>query len=175
MVLPRSTFFRTLFTAQQSTRIAGSRASSRVWQQATRRYASGGGESKKSSDLPWIIGSVGITVPATYYLLADTPKESAHAEIHVPTHKDPEEPHVSEKQATKEAEEEEEKGMTEPERGASPSQRGSNQSVRGSEEEPEEPSEKSTASESVKDAERGESASSAPAEKIESAEKKEVR
>ncbi|KLJ08983.1 hypothetical protein EMPG_15591 [Blastomyces silverae] len=174
MVLPRSTLLRTLFTAQQSTRIAGSRASSRVWQQATRRYASGGGESKKSSDLPWIIGSVGITAPAVYYLLADSPKKPAHAEIHVPTHKDPEEPHVSEKQATKEAEEEEEKGKTEPEHDSAPSQRESAQPVRSSEVEPEEPSEKSTASESVKDAEQGESASSAPAEKIES-EKNEVR
>ncbi|PGH03571.1 hypothetical protein GX51_03997 [Blastomyces parvus] len=173
MVLPRSTFFRTLFTAQQSTRIAGGRASSRVWQQATRRtYATGGGEIKKSSDLPWIIGSVAITVPAAYYLFE--PKKPAHAEVHAPTHKEPKEPHVSEKQAAKEAEEEEEKGKTEPETGAAPSQRESAQSVRGSQVEPEEPSEKSTASESVKDAEKGESASSTPAEKIES-EKKEVR
>ncbi|EEQ89918.1 hypothetical protein RJZ56_004778 [Blastomyces dermatitidis] len=173
MVLPRSTLFRTLFTAQQSTRIAGSRASSRVWQQATRRYASGGSEFKKNSDLPWIIGSVGITVPAAYYLLADTPKNPAHAEVYVPTPKDSEEPHVSEKQATKEAEEEEETGKTEPEHDSAPSQRESDQSVRGSEAEPEEPEEKSTASESVKTAEQGESASSAPAEDIES-EKKEV-
>ncbi|KKZ65733.1 hypothetical protein EMCG_08472 [[Emmonsia] crescens] len=173
MVLPRSALFRTLFTAQQSTRIAGARASSRVWQQATRRtYASGGGESKKSSDLPWIIGSIVITVPAAAFLLADSPKKPAHAEVHVPTHKDPEEPDVSEKQAAREAEEGEEEGKTEPERDSAPSQRESDQPVRGSKEEPDELSEDSTASESVKAAEDG--SESGSAEKIES-DKKEVR
>lgn len=119
-----------------------------------------------------IIGSIVITVPAAAFLLADSPKKPAHAEVHMPTHKDPEEPDVSEKQAVREAEEEEEKGKTEPERGSAPSQRESDQPVRGSMGEPDEPSEDSTASESVKAAEDG--SESGSAENIES-EKKEVR
>ncbi|QSS65404.1 hypothetical protein I7I51_06247 [Histoplasma capsulatum] len=156
MVLPRSTFFRTLFTARQSTRIAGSRASSRVWQQATRRtYASGGGESKKSSDLPC-------------FLLADGPKKPTHSELHMPTHKDTEEVHISEKQAASEVEEEEEKDKTEPERDSAPSPKESDQSVRGGQGEAKEALEETSASGSTKDAE------DASAKKMES-EKKEKR
>ncbi|EER38246.1 conserved hypothetical protein [Histoplasma capsulatum var. duboisii H88] len=171
MVLPRSTLFRTLFTAQQSTRIAGARVSSRVWQQATRRtYASGGGESKKSSDLPWIIGSLVFTVPAASFLLADGPKKPTHSELHMPTHKDTEEVHISEKQAASEVEEEGEKDKTEPERDSAPSPKESDQSVRGGQGEAKEALEETSASESTKDAEDA-SAKKMESEKKETAEK----
>ncbi|PGH03402.1 hypothetical protein AJ79_07368, partial [Helicocarpus griseus UAMH5409] len=158
MVLPRSTVFRTLFTAHQSSRIAGARASSRVLQQATRRtYASGSGEVKKSSDLPWIIGSIAFTVPAASFLLKQSPAKPKESEIHIPHHKDPEEPHVSEKAAARQAQEEEEVGKTEPERGIVASKRDEappgGQPVRSAGEEAEKPTQKSTASESVKSVE----------------------
>ncbi|KAI5270412.1 hypothetical protein E4T47_06238 [Aureobasidium subglaciale] len=47
---------------------------------ARRGYASGHGHSAPSSDLPWIIGSVGITVPGAWYLWPD----SSHGDTHGP-------------------------------------------------------------------------------------------
>ncbi|KAI8630314.1 hypothetical protein F5Y19DRAFT_59858 [Xylariaceae sp. FL1651] len=44
---------------------------------AKRSYASAHGEAQKSSDLPWLIGSVTVTVPALAYLISNGPKRSA--------------------------------------------------------------------------------------------------
>ncbi|KAH0544359.1 hypothetical protein FGG08_001500 [Glutinoglossum americanum] len=80
MVLPRATAFRTLLRSpvgRTSRRASGIRQ----WGQTGRRgYASGGQEAKKSSsDLPWLIGSVAITVPSTYWLLQQGPAGKAHS------------------------------------------------------------------------------------------------
>ncbi|KAI9803212.1 MAG: hypothetical protein M1825_002003 [Sarcosagium campestre] len=49
----------------------------------TRGYSSGGHETKKgflSGDLPWLIGSLAVTVPVSAYLLSQTPaREHGHA------------------------------------------------------------------------------------------------
>ncbi|EEH49624.2 uncharacterized protein PADG_05703 [Paracoccidioides brasiliensis Pb18] len=108
VVFRSSPLIRTFFTAQQSTRVAGTRASSRVWQQVSRRTYASGLEVKKTSDLPWLIGSVAFTVPAAAYLLSESPKPVPES------HKDPEEPQLTEKQATTKSEEKEEMSAAEP-------------------------------------------------------------
>lgn len=65
---------------------------------ARRGYSSGHGPSEASSDLPWAIGAVGVTVPACWFILKSSPKE-AH-QLHVP--------HKIEVHEVAEAEEEEE-------------------------------------------------------------------
>ncbi|PGH27647.1 hypothetical protein AJ80_00660 [Polytolypa hystricis UAMH7299] len=94
MVLSRTTTasFRSFFAAGPS-RIAGARASSRVWQQTARRtYASEAPtQAHKSSDLPWIIGSLAVTVPSAYFLIQSGPdgKTDAHAHGHEEKHAAP--------------------------------------------------------------------------------------
>ncbi|KAI4851531.1 hypothetical protein E4T44_02073 [Aureobasidium sp. EXF-8845] len=45
---------------------------------ARRGYASGHGHSAPSSDIPWIIGSAGITIPGAWYLWPDSSNGDAH-------------------------------------------------------------------------------------------------
>ncbi|KAK2794603.1 hypothetical protein FQN50_009899 [Emmonsiellopsis sp. PD_5] len=146
MVLPRPTAFRTLFTAQQSSRIAGARAASRVWQQSSRRtYAHEA--PKKSSDIPWLIGALAVTVPGASFLLSQSPQKASgshghgheHAvEEHAKEEEQPVEPAPAEPQAASEI---------------ATKKLPDDEPARGVESEPETPSQKTTASESVKAAE----------------------
>ncbi|KAJ9291324.1 hypothetical protein DTO021C3_1124 [Paecilomyces variotii] len=122
MVLPRTAAFRTLF-ASRSAR-AGARASSRVssrCQQLGRRsYASQGGHGgeQKSSDLPWAVGAVAITVPSAYLLLSSGPElPHGHEKEQVPKSiAEPEEPREEAKEeAEPEAPKEEAKKEEAPE------------------------------------------------------------
>jgi len=84
MALPRPTVFRTLFSSG-SPRIAGTRATSRLWQRATRRtYASEGahGSAQTRSDLPWLLGSVAVTAPSAYFLIQSGPGTKADEHGH---------------------------------------------------------------------------------------------
>ncbi|KAI5199609.1 hypothetical protein E4T39_06163 [Aureobasidium subglaciale] len=106
MVLPRSAMRG--FSAARLFRTSVRPATRAV---ARRGYASGHGHSAPSSDLPWIIGSVGITVPGAWYLWPD----SSHGDVHGPgeahaKHLE-EHPEVAEPE---EQEEEEEKSEEQP-------------------------------------------------------------
>ncbi|KAI5252264.1 hypothetical protein E4T42_03551 [Aureobasidium subglaciale] len=106
MVLPRSAMRG--FSAARLFRSSVRPATRAV---ARRGYASGHGHSAPSSDLPWIIGSVGITVPGAWYLWPD----SSHGDTHGPgeahaKHLE-EHPEVAEPE---EQEEEEEKSEEQP-------------------------------------------------------------
>ncbi|KAK2767373.1 hypothetical protein FQN53_006459 [Emmonsiellopsis sp. PD_33] len=150
MVLPRATAFRTLFTAQQSSRIAGARAASRVWQQSSRRtYAHEA--PKKSSDLPWLIGAIAITVPSASFLLSQSPQRASGSHGH--GHEHAEEAH--EEEHAKEEEQPVQPAPAEPQDASEiPTKKlPVDEPARGSESEPETPSQKTTASESVKAAE----------------------
>lgn len=79
MPLPRQTVLRS------GLRVPGARASGRsrfvgLGQRLSRRgYASGGDAPKKASgDLPWLIGSIAVTVPTCAYLLQAGPDKSHH-------------------------------------------------------------------------------------------------
>ncbi|KAI9867834.1 MAG: hypothetical protein M1813_007656 [Trichoglossum hirsutum] len=86
MVLSRATAFRSLL---RSSAIRTSRAgSARQWGQTGRReYASGGhGAKNSSSDLPWLIGSIAITAPSSYWLLQQGPDKAHHHDSHSEKH-----------------------------------------------------------------------------------------
>ncbi|EEP80088.1 predicted protein [Uncinocarpus reesii 1704] len=81
MVLPRSTAaFRTFFSAQSTRAASRTARSSRAWQQASwRNYATEGAAAhKSSSDMPWLIGSVVVTVPCAYFLYKSGPSNEGH-------------------------------------------------------------------------------------------------
>ncbi|RYP74294.1 hypothetical protein DL771_003115 [Monosporascus sp. 5C6A] len=68
------------FALCPSLRAAASRQTPRLVRPAARRgYASAHGGAAKSSDLPWLIGSVAVTVPGAAYLLSNGPKKGASA------------------------------------------------------------------------------------------------
>jgi len=73
MVLPRSAMRG--FSAARLFRSAARPATRAV---ARRGYASGHGHSAPSSDIPWIIGSAGITIPGAWYLWPDSSNGDAH-------------------------------------------------------------------------------------------------
>ncbi|KAI9789287.1 MAG: hypothetical protein M1835_001769 [Candelina submexicana] len=80
MVLPRATTFRS-FIQLQSRRTFLTPTRTQPWQRIGRRgYASEGGhEPKKASgDLPWIIGSIAVTLPTCAYLLQPS-SDKGHA------------------------------------------------------------------------------------------------
>lgn len=79
-----STFGRTVL------RRTAAQTRSRTWRQLGRRGYASAEHAKKSSDLPWMIGSVVATVPAAVWLIGQAPKKSEH---HGPAHgKEEEEP-----------------------------------------------------------------------------------
>ncbi|KAL1849624.1 hypothetical protein VTK73DRAFT_9845 [Phialemonium thermophilum] len=49
---------------------------------ARRGYASAQEHGAKSSDTPWIIGALAVTVPGVAYLLSQSPKKSSHGGDH---------------------------------------------------------------------------------------------
>ncbi|KAL1857752.1 hypothetical protein Plec18167_001846 [Paecilomyces lecythidis] len=108
MALPRTAAFRTFFRAGAR---ASSRVSSRCGQQLGRRtYASHGGHGgeQKSSDLPWAVGSIAITVPSAYLLLSsgsDVPH--GHEKEQVPKGEAEPEPEEAPKEEAKEESKEE--------------------------------------------------------------------
>ncbi|RYP12415.1 hypothetical protein DL767_011326 [Monosporascus sp. MG133] len=68
------------FALCSSLRAAASRQTPRLVRPAARRgYASAHGGAAKSSDVPWLIGSVAITVPAAAYLISKRPTKGASA------------------------------------------------------------------------------------------------
>ncbi|WEW61132.1 hypothetical protein PRK78_006622 [Emydomyces testavorans] len=80
MVLPRSAF-RTLLSAQSRRVTARATRSSQVWQRAGRRsYATEGsaGAHTSGSDMPWLIGSLVVTVPSAYFLYKSGPSNEGH-------------------------------------------------------------------------------------------------
>ncbi|TKA64627.1 hypothetical protein B0A49_09017 [Cryomyces minteri] len=84
MVLPRPTAFRG-FASARFARTAARSSKPVQWQRVSRRgYASGGhGPVKASSDLPWLIGSVVVTIPSCWYLLQPNPSSShGHGDAH---------------------------------------------------------------------------------------------
>ncbi|KAI9698792.1 MAG: hypothetical protein M1836_003902 [Candelina mexicana] len=104
MVLPRATTFRS-FLQLQSRRTFLTPTRTQIWQRIGRRgYANGGGhEPKKASgDLPWIIGSIAVTLPTCAYLLQPS-SDKGHAH----------EGHEDHKELTKEPEGEGEEGAEE--------------------------------------------------------------
>ncbi|GAD99983.1 conserved hypothetical protein [Paecilomyces variotii No. 5] len=108
MALPRTAAFRTLFRAGAR---ASSRVSSRCGQQLGRRtYASHGGHGgeQKSSDLPWAVGSIAITVPSAYFLLSSG-SEVPHGHEHEQVPKgvaEPEQEEAPKEEAQEESKEE---------------------------------------------------------------------
>ncbi|THX31739.1 hypothetical protein D6D12_02622 [Aureobasidium pullulans] len=73
MVLPRSAMRG--FSAARLLR-SSVRPATRIV--ARRGYASGHGHSAPSSDVPWILGSAGITIPGAWYLWPDSSNGDAH-------------------------------------------------------------------------------------------------
>ncbi|TIA67012.1 hypothetical protein D6C83_02136 [Aureobasidium pullulans] len=73
MVLPRSAMRG--FSAARLLRSSVCPATRSV---ARRGYASGHGHSAPSSDVPWILGSAGITIPGAWYLWPDSSNGDAH-------------------------------------------------------------------------------------------------
>lgn len=62
-----------------SLRTHAARVRNQSWRQTGRRtYASGHGPAKASSDLPWLIGSVVVTVPSAAWLWQQGPKKGDH-------------------------------------------------------------------------------------------------
>ncbi|OJK01438.1 hypothetical protein ASPACDRAFT_77182 [Aspergillus aculeatus ATCC 16872] len=53
---------------------------------ARRTYAQAAESTNKSSDLPWLIGSLGLGIPGAYYLLATGPKAAASSHDTPDTH-----------------------------------------------------------------------------------------
>jgi len=100
-VFPRTSAFRSVFRSSAA-RTARLRSTSRTWRTASRRgYASDHGHGKKSSDLPWIIGSVVVTVPSAAWLIQQGPKPGDHGHGHDDhgehkAHKEGEEEHTEE-------------------------------------------------------------------------------
>ncbi|OCK78804.1 hypothetical protein K432DRAFT_406143 [Lepidopterella palustris CBS 459.81] len=89
MVLPRPSAFRAPLAARFARPVRTIRnAEQQPWQQvlhktARRSYASGGHETKKaSSDLPWLISSIAVTIPCTWYLLQPAAKSHDHDDGH---------------------------------------------------------------------------------------------
>ncbi|KAG9791528.1 hypothetical protein KCU88_g975, partial [Aureobasidium melanogenum] len=76
MVLPRSSALRGSIRSF-TLRRAGTQARTNLRAIGRRGYASEHG-TQKSSDLPWLIGSVAVTVPAASWLLSQGPKTSDH-------------------------------------------------------------------------------------------------
>ncbi|MCJ1281501.1 hypothetical protein MMC26_000821 [Xylographa opegraphella] len=67
----------------RTTHVARSSKFRQSWQQVQRRtYASGGdhGSEKAKSDLPWLAGSIAVTVPSCWYLLQEGPAKPSHHE-----------------------------------------------------------------------------------------------
>ncbi|KAG9951408.1 hypothetical protein KCU85_g2771, partial [Aureobasidium melanogenum] len=75
MVLPRSAMRG--FSAARLFRSSARPAARAV---ARRGYASGHGHSAPSSDVPWILGAAGVTIPGAWYLWPD----SSHGDVHGP-------------------------------------------------------------------------------------------
>ncbi|RYP62264.1 hypothetical protein DL769_007375 [Monosporascus sp. CRB-8-3] len=68
------------FALRSSLRAAASRQTPQLVRPAARRgYASAHGGAAKSSDMPWLIASVAIAVPAAAYLISNGPKKGASA------------------------------------------------------------------------------------------------
>lgn len=89
-------------------RRAGAQTRSRAWRQAGRRhYASQGHSEQKSSELPWIIGSLAGTVPAAIWLLGQGPKQGDHGH-HEEKHEEKEEKEESKDDSQSEESSEEE-------------------------------------------------------------------
>ncbi|KAF7154955.1 hypothetical protein CNMCM5623_003213 [Aspergillus felis] len=65
-----------------SLRAAGATARRPIQQAGRRTYASGPESTKKSSDLPWMLASVGLGVPAAFYLLQPSPSKIASHNHH---------------------------------------------------------------------------------------------
>eukprot|EP01099_Mayorella_cantabrigiensis_P006569 TRINITY_DN5521_c0_g1_i1.p1 TRINITY_DN5521_c0_g1~~TRINITY_DN5521_c0_g1_i1.p1 ORF type:complete len:227 (+),score=37.49 TRINITY_DN5521_c0_g1_i1:139-819(+) len=80
MVLPRSSVLRGSIRAFTLKR-AGTQARASLRSIGQRTYASGH-EAKKTSDLPWLIGSIAFTVPAASWLIAQAPETSDHGHGH---------------------------------------------------------------------------------------------
>jgi len=65
-----------------------------VFQQISRRaYSEGHAHKEASSDLPWLIGAVGVTVPSLYFILGqgsddDAHGHDAHTDSHAKSHKE---------------------------------------------------------------------------------------
>ncbi|PYH49694.1 uncharacterized protein BP01DRAFT_352256, partial [Aspergillus saccharolyticus JOP 1030-1] len=80
MALARSQFLRT------SARALGTVRQMPTQQFARRTYAQAAQSTNKSSDLPWLIGSLGLGIPGAYYLLATGPKAAASSHDTPDTH-----------------------------------------------------------------------------------------
>lgn len=116
MVLPRSAMRG--FSAARLFR-SSARPAARVV--ARRGYASGHGHSAPSSDVPWILGAAGVTIPGAWYLWPDSSNGdvhgpgSAHAK-HVEEHPEVEQP--EEESEEKPEDESKDDGETKDEGGA---------------------------------------------------------
>ncbi|KAJ5256916.1 hypothetical protein N7478_013020 [Penicillium angulare] len=117
-VLARRSALRAVSTAQ-SCRIVP--VASRSAQLLGRRlYSSGksdgGHENHRSSDLPWLLGSVGVTAPMVWYLLQTGPEKKSHDDAHAHGHGSDEahKEEADEKEAAPEGEEKEEPSKEEP-------------------------------------------------------------
>ncbi|OBT42709.1 hypothetical protein VE00_07215 [Pseudogymnoascus sp. WSF 3629] len=91
-------FARSAFGALRSARLSIGGARAQLVRHSARRGYSSGHGPEASSDLPWAVGAVAVTVPACWYLLKTSPAEAHH--LHVP--------HKVEAHAEPEAEAEEE-------------------------------------------------------------------
>ncbi|EXJ84152.1 hypothetical protein A1O3_04819 [Capronia epimyces CBS 606.96] len=89
MVLPRSSALRGSIRSFTLKRV-GAQARTNLRAVGRRGYASEHG-AKKSSDIPWLIGSVAVTVPAATWLLSQGPKKSDHGHGHEEHTEEPEE------------------------------------------------------------------------------------
>ncbi|QKX58318.1 uncharacterized protein TRUGW13939_05440 [Talaromyces rugulosus] len=71
---------RTISTPPTRTALArhASQASPFSASSARRSYASQASQQSKSSEIPWMVGSIVITVPALFYLLKSGPAETLH-------------------------------------------------------------------------------------------------
>ncbi|KFY09715.1 hypothetical protein V491_08019 [Pseudogymnoascus sp. VKM F-3775] len=116
-ISPTMSFARSAFGALRSARLSIGGARAQLARQSARRGYSSGHGPEASSDLPWAVGAVAVTVPACWYLLKKSPAEAHH--LHVPhkieAHAEPE-PEVEEetKEETKEEAKEEEAKEEEP-------------------------------------------------------------
>ncbi|KIX08600.1 uncharacterized protein Z518_03256 [Rhinocladiella mackenziei CBS 650.93] len=113
MVLPRSPVPRGCIRSF-ALRKAGTQARASLRGVSRRTYASGHGPQQKSSDLPWLIGSVVVTVPAAAWLWQQGPEPSDdhHGHESHDTHKK-DEPEKAPKEEPKEEPPEEPKEESE--------------------------------------------------------------
>ncbi|KAI9810542.1 MAG: hypothetical protein M1827_006215 [Pycnora praestabilis] len=117
MVLPKASGFRTLFRSQTA-RISRNTVKPQLLQRASKRgYASGGGHEPKkaSSDVPWLIGAVAVTLPTCAYLLQPS-EDKGHGHGHAHDNKHGGEEHADNKH--EESEESEEKAEGDEEEGS---------------------------------------------------------